>query len=385
MFERMLRGPSDRQLMSMGATGTLFAIVDQIAESVSGAEWKLWRKAESGKIEDRTEVVRHAALDLWNKPNSFMTRQEFVEVVQQHFELTGEQWWIASRSTFSGIGPIELWPVRPDKMEPVPHRTEYLAGYVYHGPDGEKVPLGLDEVVFLRRPNPMDAYRGIGPVQSVLADIDSIRFSAEWNRAFFQNNAEPGGVVKFDHRLDDNEWREFQARWAEGHKGINNAHRVAILENGSEWVDRKYTHRDMQFAELAQVSDEKIRKAFRFPKPMLGSVDDVNRANAEAGEVVYARWIVKRRLERIKQALNNDLLPMFGEATTQNLEFDFENPVPDDREADNNELTAKANAASALVGAGWSDEDVCAAVGLPMMRFVGRRDSGPEQPAGTAE
>lgn len=367
-------GSAETQMRSMGTDGTLFAIVNRTSNATAQSEWKLWRKAASGKDEDRVEVTRHRALDVWNKPNPFMTRQEFVESFQQHLDLTGEGWWLTSYfGTYKSVGPAELWPVRPDRMTPVPHRTEFIAGYTYTGPDGERIPLERDEVIQLRMPNPLDPYRGMGPVQSVLVDLDSSRYSAEWNRNFFQNGAEPGGIIEVDHRMGDDEFDELRDRWNEQHKGVANAHRVAILEAG-RWVDRKYSQRDMQFAELANLSGEKIRKAFAFPKPMLGDVDDVNRANAEAGEVMFARWLVVPRLERIKQALNNDFLPLFG-TTGSGLEFDYESPVPEDREADDRERDSRAAAVKSLIEAGFDPKDACAAVGLPLMKYVGRQEA----------
>ena len=368
---------STAQMRAMGAVGTLFAIVNRTSNATAQQQWKLYRKAPSGLEEDRVEVTRHAALDLWNKPNPFMPQQEFVESFQQHHDLTGEAWWVIARNPRSTI-PLELWPVRPDRMAPVPSATNYLAGYIYTSPDGEKVPLALDEVIFLRTPNPLDPYRGMGPVQSVLTDLDATKYSAEWNRNFFLNSAEPGGIIRVDKRLSDPEFDEMRYRWNEQHRGVANAHRVAILEQG-EWVDRKYSQRDMQFAELRNQSRELIREAFGFPKPLLGSVDDVNRANAEAGEVVFARWLIVPRLERIKQALNHDLLPLFGPAAAD-LEFDYSSPVPEDEEAENAELTAKSNAAAALAAAGWEPDDVLHTVGLPPMRWRGTPDSAPPPP-----
>jgi phage portal protein BeeE len=201
--------------------------------------------------------------------------------------------------------------------------------------------------------------------------LDATRYSAEWNRNFFLNSAEPGGIIEVPHTLSDTEFSEMTARWSEQHQGVAQAHRVAILEQG-KWVDRKYSMRDMQFTELRDVSREVIREAFGFPKPMLGTVEDVNRANAEAAEVVFARWLVVPRLERIKQALNNDFLPMFG-TTGQGVEFDYCSPVPEDREADAADLTAKANAASQLVAAGYDPRDVLAVVGLADMAFRGNQ------------
>ncbi|MGW3428889.1 phage portal protein [Streptomyces melanosporofaciens] len=372
----MHRRDAEAQMRAMGSVGTLFSIVNRTSNAVAQVDWKLWRTAKSGLPEDRTEVTSHAALDLWAKPNPFMPRQEFVETIEQHLDLTGEAWWVVARNPRAVI-PLELWPVRPDRMEPVPHPEEFLTGYLYLGPSGERVELKTNEVIQLRTPNPLDPYRGMGPVQALLADIDATKFSAEWNRNFFYNSAEPGGVVEVEKRLSDDEFNEFNARWGEQHRGVANAHRVALLEAGMKWVDRKYTMRDMQFTELRTVSREIIREAFGMPKGMLGTVDDVNRANAEAGEVMFARYLVKPRLERIKQALNNDLLPLFG-ATARGLEFDYCDPVPADRELEAKELAAKAEAARNMIEAGAYGPEVLAAVGLPEVSF-GKPDADPQQ------
>lgn len=350
------------QLESMGSVSTLFAIVNRTAKAEAQVDWKLWRKATSGKDEDRVEVTSHAALDLWNRPNAFYTQSVLVEASAQHKQLTGEQWWVIARDERSSI-PLELWPVRPDRIEPVPDPEKFIAGYVYTGPNGERVPLSTEDVIFIRTPHPTDPYRGIGPVQALLTDLDAVRYSAEWNRNFFLNSAEPGGIIEVPNALSEPDFNQLRDRWAEQHRGVANAHRVAILEHGV-WKDRKYSQRDMQFVELRHVGQEIIREAFGFPKPMLGTVDDVNRANAEAGEVMFARWLVVPDLEAVKDALNNQLLPLFGTAA-RGLEFDFENPVPEDRELTARELTAKADAARTLVDAGFSPEAVLSAVGLP--------------------
>jgi HK97 family phage portal protein len=374
---------AESQMRAMGSNGTLFAIVDRTCTSYSQVPWHLYRKAKSGLKEDRTEVTSHAALDLISRPNAFMTGPTMRETTQQHEELVGEQWTIIARNPHSPI-PLELWPVPPDRMRPVPDPEQFISGYEYIGPSGEVVPLGLTEVMFLRRPNPLDPYRGMGPVQTIMTDLDSSRYSREWNRNFFANDATPGGILQVDKRLSDPEFDEHRERWAEQHKGIGNAHRVALLENGIQWVDRKYTARDMQFAELANVSDEKIRTAFGFPKPMLGATDDVNRANADAAEVVFARWLLVPRLERMKAAYNTVLLPMYG-ATGEGLEFDYENPVPEDLAAEAAQLTSRADAAAVLRTAGWHNEDILATVGLPPMRYVAPAAPAAAPPASFVE
>lgn len=359
----------------MSQVGTLFGIVNRTSNAVAAVDWHLYRKAASGKDEDRVEVTRHAALDLWNKPNPFYTRQEFVESCQQHIDLTGEGWWVVARNPVFRSIPLELWPVRPDRMAPVPSSTDFLSGYVYTAPGGEQVPLDLDNVIQLRMPNPEDPYRGMGPVQSILTDLDSAKYSAEWNRNFFLNSAEPGGIIEVDKRLGDDEFNELRDRWAEQHRGVAQAHRVAILEQG-KWIDRKFTQRDMQFAELRGVSRDVIMEAFGFPKFALGIVEDVNRATADASDAWFAKQLTVPRLERWKGALNNDLLPLYGPAG-QGLEFDYDSPVPADKEAEQAERDSKATAAEKYISIGFDHKDVLAYLDIPDMKLAPKPKPAP--------
>jgi HK97 family phage portal protein len=310
--------------------GTLYAIVSRTSSATAMVEWGLYRKPSDDKVledSERVPVGRHAALDLWRTPNPHMTRYELVEVCQQHLDLVGECFLVVVKA---GKLPIELWPIRPDKIEPVPSPTKFLAGYVYTNPDGEKVPLGVDDVIHIKLPNPLNPYRGMGPVQSIMAELDASQYSAQWNRNFFLNSARPGGLIEVERRLSDEEFDEMGARWREQHQGVANAHRVAIIEQG-KWVENAFTMRDMEFPLLRQVNRDTIMEAFGISKPMLGITDDVNRANAEASIYMFARYQQVPRLQRWREALNHKLLPMFG-STTKSIEFDYEDPVAQDSE-----------------------------------------------------
>jgi HK97 family phage portal protein len=367
---------AEAQMRAMGTVGTLFSIVNRTSNATAQVNWRLYRKAASGLKEDRVEVTRHAALDVWNNPNPFMTRQELVEVGQQHIDLTGEGWLTVAYNPRSPM-PLELWPVRPDRMAPVPHPTDFINRYEYTGPSGEKIPLKLNEVIFMRTPNPLDPYRGMGAVQTILVSLDSAQAAEEWNRNFFRNSAEPGGIIEVPNELQDNEFNEMTARWQEQHQGVSNAHRIAVLEHGAKWVERKYTMRDMQFVELSKASDDKIMKAFGVPAFVLGEVGDVNRATAEASKVLFAELLTVPRLERWKQALNHDLLPLYGPATAGSLEFDYDDPVPPDAAARNAELAAKTTAYKTLIDAGAEPRLAVEYLGLP---DLGYRPPAPAAP-----
>src|SRR3546814_8206895 len=93
----------------------------------------------------RTEVQKHAFLSLMENPNPLMDFCEFVETSVQHYDTAGEFIWVLSHGSIRAAGPLQVWPVRPDRMRVVTSDTEALTGYVYVGPDGERVPLLVED------------------------------------------------------------------------------------------------------------------------------------------------------------------------------------------------------------------------------------------------
>lgn len=355
----------NRAYNAYGSVGTLFAIVSQIGNAFASADWHLYRRTSTRDKKRRVEVLNHGFMSVWDVPNPHYTGRLFRETVQQHLDLVGEGVIILYR--VGGL-VVEMWPVRPDRIFPVKHPYRFLTGYIYVGPNGEEVPLELEDVIHIKYPNPADPYRGMGPVQTVLNDIDAATYSAEWNRNFFINGARPGGIIEVDYRMGDDEFKAFVNRWRQQHQGVANAHRVAVLEN-AKWKDTNFSMTDMQFVELRNLPRELIREAFAFPKPMLGTVDDVNRANAEAGKEIMAEGQTIPRLKRWKDIIDFKLLPNFANGKT--LELDFDDPTPINHEAEDRERNSMSASARNLVLAGYHPEDVSDAMGLPKMRWVG--------------
>lgn len=385
------RASRETYMRAYGRSGTVYSIVSLLQQAAASPAWHLYKKQpQDGRrryttgdqgSDQRTEVITHAALSLWNKPNVFQSGFEFREGSNQHLELTGETFWVLDNefATF----PTSMWYVNPARMEPVPDPDQYLLGWIYTGPGGEQIPLDRDQVIQEKLPDPLDQFRGMGPVASILPNIEQQRYATEYQRNLFLNGATPGGIIQAPQgvSLTDTEWDEFVDRWRESHQGVARAGRVGLLENGLTWVNDAPNNRDLEYGNLRLANRDELREAWRMHKSMLGTADDVNRANAQTAEEVFVSWQTIPRLERRKDTLNFKLLPMFG-ATGENVEFDYEDPSPTNPEAANQELLAKARAAQALVDAGFDPTDVLETVGLPDMGVVERAIQQPALPPG---
>lgn len=366
----------ETELQQTRGSGALFGVIDRLAGPFSRVLWHLHVEAPGEKCEECGEQgqslfvanTAHPMMRIWANPNEHFTGMIFRETYGQHLELTGEGYWFVVR--LMGV-PVELWPLRPDRMMPAKSPTEFLVGWWYTDPDGNKVPLLRDEVVQLRKPDPWDPYRGLSPIGSLVPDLNAARMAAEWNAKFFQNSAIPGGILEYEERLEDAQFEEIVERWRAMNQGVANAHRVAIVEGG-KWVDSGFTHKDMQFSELQGLTGAAIREAYGFPKFAQGIVEDVNRATAEASDDFFAKWLIVERLDRTRDALNNRLVPMFGTiagAGGRRVTYAYKSPVDGDVEGAANVFLTRTQGVAALVVAGFPGPEALAAAGLPAMSW----------------
>jgi HK97 family phage portal protein len=373
------------QLSAYGSVGTLFQVVHALSEDTSRVDWHMHRVRQGRAARDSATcelcekrgveyLETHPALTRWNEPNEHYTGQEFVEATQQHIDLAGEGYWVmdlVSAGALSGVA--EMWPVRPDRMAPVSSATDFLLGWLYRSPDGELIPLDKEQVIPLKSINPLDPYRGQGPVGTIMRDIRSAAASGDWTEMFFRNSAMPGGVLEVPTALGQTEFDRLADQWKQDHQGMSNAHRVAILENGIKWSDRSYSPKDMILTDVRKYSASQIREAYGFPEFASGILENANRASSKAAAEWYTSRMIVPRLDKIRDALNFRYLKRWG-ATGANVEFAYSDPTPPDVESENATRTSKAEAYAVLVNARVAPDDAAQVCGLPPMATVKPED-----------
>jgi HK97 family phage portal protein len=372
------RGSSrSAQLDLTTSESTLFSVLDLLSTSTASVEWNAYRKAGARRNpEQEPEEIsgdQNLAVKLWHKPNPFMTGTHLRSLCQWHRDAVGEAYMVVKY--FDGTQlPQSWWPVRPDRIKPVPDPDKFLIGYMYTGPDGTKVPLELHEVLrIIGRPHPTDPHRGIGAVQALLTALGTSMSAQQWIATFFQNDATPGGIIELGEGLEDHEFRKLVRRWNEQHRGVSRAHRVAILEYG-KWTPRSINMKDMQFTELRTLTRDQILEAYRIHKHMLGASDDVNLANAQAADGTFAKWSSVPRLGEWKALANGPYVELFGET---GIEFEFESPIQEDGEENRKDLESRVNAALRLIGEGADWDRTLETFGLPALPRVQAEETTP--------
>jgi HK97 family phage portal protein len=306
----------------------VFACVTARAEEVASIHLILKSK-KSGDIVENNEVMT-----LLNDVNPNTTKYELFFGTQAMLDLTGNAYWYLARDN-EGKGKIrEIYLLSPEKVNIILDKDNPLIilGYTY-GHKEDKIAFDKSEVIHFKNFNPNGGYprphKGMGVVEASLWAIETDNEARNWNYSFFKNSARPDGVLTTEQVLGDDEFKRLKEQWEQTYRGSRNNGKPAILEGGLKWQDISKTQKDMDFIAQRTFSRDEILSLFRVPKTVVGITDDVNRANAEASDYVFAKRTVRPLMERFVTVLNEYLLPEFD----LDLVFDFENPVPDDRMA----------------------------------------------------
>jgi phage portal protein BeeE len=359
----------ESQLKLTTGESTLFSVLQLISGGTAAVKWYGEREQTNPNPDQeppRVTEKESLAVKLWQKPNKFMTGKFVRTMMTWHYRAVGEAWAVMDFLGKPGIGtPRAWWPVRPDRMWPVPDPDDYLIGYIYVAPDGTKIPLELNEVMRMTFPHPMDPHRGLGVVQTLGTTLGVSLTSEQWIARFFDNDASPGGVIEIEQGLPDMEYNRLRKRWNEQHRGVNKAHRIAILEYG-KFVQRQFNMKDMQFAEIRNLTRDSVLEGFRIHKHKMGISDNVNLANAYAADTTFAKDETVPNLEEWSELANGQYRDLFG-PPGQSVRLCYENPVPSDKADDRAEREAKIRDAVALAEAGVDWAEACDFVGLPRM------------------
>jgi HK97 family phage portal protein len=299
-----------------------YACVNVISQEMGGIDLVLKKRSSQS---DFTEVTSHPVLDLLYKVNPLYTSYALWEATAAYLELAGEcYWWLLGPKG----RPREIWVLRPDWIDVKDTKNKMIDTYSYGPPGDKKLTIPFEEVVPFKDFNPNNPYRGFGTVRGAAQAIVTDKSAADYNEAFFQNSARPGGALEAEGSLSEEQYERLREEWERVHRGKGNSWKVAILEGGLKFKDVGLSQKDMDYLEGRKFSRDEILAIFRVPKAIL-TFDDVNRAAAREARAILLENLIKPKQIRVAATLTEFLLPRYGD---ENLFFDIVDPTPADND-----------------------------------------------------
>ncbi len=301
--------------------GWVYFAIDKVAQRVGSINLELFQLKSNGDLD---QIEDHELLSLLYRANPTQTKFDLFYLTVMYLRIWGSAPWYLEKN---GKRVINIWPMRPDLLKINQSKDDgSIIGYEYRvGTKYET--FDVDEVIYIRKPSPQNPLKGFSPLFAASLEIDADMAAAIWNRHVLENSAEPGGVLSTEGSLDDKQFERVKSQWQERYAGPTNAGRTAILEAGLKFEKISQTQQELDFIESRKFNRDTILTMLGVPKALV-IADDVNRANAETAERVFAKETVEPIMRLIIDQLNEFFVNQFED----NLWLDFESPVNQDRE-----------------------------------------------------
>lgn len=168
--------------------------------------------------------------------------------------------------------PIELWPIRPDRVTPGQATPNDLnpSGRVYEvlGDDGDRRDWTSREVFHVPHLG-FDGVAGVSPI-SLAKQAIGMGLAAEAHAAkLFGSGNLLSGFIKTEGRLKQDQAETLQERWRDKVLGKKNAHDIAVLDSGAEFQSLTMPNDDAQFLESRHFQVPEIGRWFGVPPFLL--------------------------------------------------------------------------------------------------------------------
>lgn len=301
------------------ASNYVYAAISKIADAASSVRWIVQER--KGKSGEWTQIVDHPIEQLLENPNPFFSRQDLIERLTQHLYLAGNA--ILHIVTASGNTPVELWPINPDAIKPIPNEKKFISGYQFSIDDKADEVVKPEKIIHMMFQDPADPYWGMSPLQAVGKIVDTDVDAIDWWKVSLQNRCIKDGILSFKRVLSTQQWEDIRDQFREQLRGSANARGPIILGEDTTYTPFGMSPAELDFINSRRFTREDILAVFRVPPQVLGISDKSTYANVKEARKIF--WIdtVWPFIEGVRASLNKALVPAFGKTNTLRIWLDF--------------------------------------------------------------
>lgn len=286
-------------------TTAVFACIRVLAESVASLPLSVYRRLDGRSKARASEHPLYALLH--DRPNPEMTSFEYREATMGHLCGWGNAY---SDIELDGTGRVRaLWPLSPDKIERITRDAGGQLIYHYRVPDsvgGEVRKLRAENVLHLRGLG-SNGIIGYSPIRLHRQAIGLAQAAEQFGATLFKNNARPAAVLEHPGELGEEAQGRLRKSWESLHAGLENQHRIAILEEGMKLHEIGIPPDDAQFLQTRKFQVSEIARIFRVQPHLIGDLEHATFSNIEHQAIEFVVHTLRPWLVRWEQRIHSDL------------------------------------------------------------------------------
>lgn len=296
-FGNPAAGPSVTEFTAMQMV-SVYACVRIIAETIASLPLNVYRRNDGGKQQAPDHPLYKV---LHDEANDEMSAYTFWETMVGHVLAWGNAYAEIERDGRGRV--VGLYPLNPAGTYPWRNADGSIVYKTTPFYSGTLLSLPAEKVLHIHGLG-FDGRIGYSPIQLAREALSAAKATEEYGAKFFGNGGKPGGVLEMDGVLKDKDAVDrLRQQWQDIHGGSNNAHKVAILENGLKYKAISLPPEDAQFLETRKYQKAEIAQLYRVPLHMLADLERATFSNIEHQSIEFVVHTIRPWLVRIEQEI----------------------------------------------------------------------------------
>lgn len=299
-----------------------------IEQRSAGSEWK--------------EIDGHPLRRLLMRPNDTMDEAGFHAAAIASRDIAGR--FYAEIVRGQNTLPIELHPLNPSKVTPIPGEKGRTVSYQFR--DGStKITIPAKNMIDWKYYDPINRYQGLSPLAVALGSIDADNAQTDFTREFFNNAGVPSGMIKIKGRtINETEADLIKAKWRQRFgRNWGGQHDIAVMDENAEYEKMGANLDELQSEILREFTETRVCMVFGVPPLIIYAFAGLKRATySNLKEALPGFWdtTMSPLLKEWRTFLAWRLLPefadpalIFGERIRLNWDMSQVSALQDDVEA----------------------------------------------------
>ncbi|CAI09247.1 phage portal protein [Aromatoleum aromaticum] len=283
------------------AHSAVFACVNLIASDVAKLPISISRRT------DYWSPITHEYSRLLRKPNGFQNRVQFISQWIASKLIFGNTYVLKvrdNRGRITALHVLDAKTVRPmiadDGAVFYELKASQLSGIA------ADVTVPAREIIHDRGIAPFHPLIGLSPLQAAAAATTQGLAIQHNSAKFFQNGAQPGGILTAPGAISPETAERLKAHWDANYTGAN-AGKTAVLGDGLRYEAMSTTPVDSQLIEQLAFSAQDVARAFHVPAWKIGAGPTAPYTSSEATNLQYLSDCLQVHIESLELALDDGL------------------------------------------------------------------------------
>lgn len=292
-----------------------FNAITIISEAVAALPLNVYRK--DGEGVRKAEASHPVARLFTGLPNDLQTATELIAMMQANCLVHGAAYAEIERD---GNGrPAGLWPIHPGQIsiERIPG-TRRIRYQVSDEIGSRRL---LPDEVFTIRDRWDDPFTPRSRLDRCREALGGSVATERFAQSIWRNGARLSGFVKHPEQIGPDAARTLRDSLNMLYGGAENAGKIGVLEEGSDWVPVSSTAHDAELSEARRLAVLEVARIFNVPAPLLNELTNANYSNVVEMRRQFAAGTVQPWLVRWEAAIIRDL---FSEAGRRSHEVEFD-------------------------------------------------------------